>query len=201
MKTTPIKIFIFFFLITGLKTQAQLLDSVALAKEHEYSDLVEALKTPEKVYKLNLRKKKLKKIPKEVFTFTNLQVLNLSKNKLTEIPGDIGKLTKLEVLNVSANNIDTVSEEIGKLVNIKKLILNQNIISSLPPDIGNLTRMTFLDMWGNNIQELPKEITKLQNTLKVLDLRVISIRDNLQEIMVQQLPNTKIFFSMACNCD
>jgi len=201
MNLTLIKIFFFSLMFAGFESRAQLLDSIALSKEHEYSDLVEAINNPDKVYKLNLCKKKLKKIPNEVFTFTNLQALNLSKNKLTEIPDDIGKLTNLQVLNVSANNIDTVSKKIGNLINIKKLILNQNIISSLPPDIGNLTKMTFLDMWGNNIQELPKEIAKLQNTLKVLDLRVISIKDARQEEIEKQLPNTKIFFSKACNCD
>jgi Leucine-rich repeat (LRR) protein len=201
MNKTLIRIFLFSFLFAGFESQAQLLDSIALSKEPEYSDLIEATKNPEKVYKLNLHKKKLKEIPKEVFSFTNLQDLNLSKNKLTEIPIDIGKLTNLQVLDVSANNIAVVPKEIGTLVNIKKLIFNQNDISSLPPEIGNLTKMTFLDMWGNNIQELPKEISKLQNTLKVIDLRVISIKDPKQEEIEKQLPNTKMFFSKACNCD
>jgi Leucine-rich repeat (LRR) protein len=195
------KIFIFLFLLAGLQTRAQLLDSAALAKEPEYTDLTEALKNPDKVYKLTLRRMKLKTIPKEVFTFKNLQVLNLSKNKLTSIPAEIGMLKKLEVLDLSANNIDSVPPQIGKLVNIKKLILNQNVIATLPPEIGNLTKMIFLDMWGNEIQELPKEITKLQNTLKVLDLRVISIKEDKQEAIVKLLPNTKIFFSTSCNCN
>jgi len=196
-----IKIFTFSLLITGFNTHAQLLDSAALTKEPEYTDLAMALKNPDKVYKLNLRRKKLKEIPKEVFIFKNLQVLNLSKNKLKAIPADIGKLTNLQVLNVSANNIDTIPPEIGKLIHIKKLILNQNIIAHLPSTIGNLTQMTFLDMWGNEIQEFPKEITKLKNTLKVVDLRVISIKEDKQEDMVIQLPNTKIYFSTGCNCD
>jgi Leucine-rich repeat (LRR) protein len=201
MKLILVRILFFLFLFAGFECHAQLLDSAALANEPEYMDIATALKNPEKVYKLNLHKKKLTKIPNEVFTFTNLQELYLSKNKLTKIPEEIGKLTKLQVLDVSANNIDTVPKEIGKLINIKKMILNQNNISWLPSDIGNLTKMIFLDMWGNNIQELPKEISKLQNTLKVLDLRVISIKDPKQEIIEKQLPNTKIFFSRACNCD
>ncbi|NTW31294.1 MAG: leucine-rich repeat domain-containing protein [Bacteroidetes bacterium] len=191
----------FFILFPFINTQAQLLDSIALSKEPVYYDITEALKNPEKVYKLDLHKNKLKEIPKDVFVFINLQELNLSKNKLTKIPNDIEVLTKLEILDVSSNNIDLIPTAIGKLVNIKKLILNQNVIAKLSPEIGNLTKMTFLDMWGNEIQKFPDEISKLKNTLKVLDLRVISIKEPLQEEIEQQLPNTKIFFSMSCNCD
>jgi Leucine-rich repeat (LRR) protein len=192
---------ILFILVTPLYLHAQLLDSLSLAKEPIYTNLTEALKNPAKVYKLDLHKTKLKEIPKEVFTLTNLQELNLSKNKLTAIPKEIGKLKNLEVLNFSTNNIDTVPAEIGQLINIQKLILNQNVIDHLPTTIGNLTKMYFLDLWGNNIQEFPKEISKLKNTLKYIDMRVISIKDNLQEDMVTLLPNTKFLFSMSCNCN
>ena len=194
------KIFAFLLLLTGFESSAQMLDSVALANKPEYTDILEAVKNPNNVYKLNLRKKKLKKIPYEVFSFTNLQTLNLSKNKITEIPGDIGKLASLEVLDISANDIDSLPDEIGNLVNIKKLILNQNIIPVLPSGIGKLTKMTLLDLWGNEIQELPDEITNLKNTLKILDLRVISIKEDMQEAIEKQLPDTKIYFSASCNC-
>jgi len=201
MKLTRFNIILFLFLLGGFSSRAQMLDSLALSQEPEYTDLTEALKNPDKVYKLNLRKNKLKEIPPAVFTLTNLQELNLSKNKLTKIPKDISKLTHLELLDVSANEIDTLYPEIGLLVNIKKLILNQNLIAHLPSTIGSLTKMYFLDMWGNEIQTLPKEITKLQNTLKVFDLRVINIHDDMQEEMTKLLPNTKFFFSLSCNCN
>jgi len=200
-KTITSCLLVFFIVVEGMKTKAQLLDSLSLSKEPVYTNLEMAIKNPEKVYKLDLHKTKLKEIPKEIFTLTNLQELNLSKNKLTTIPKEIGKLKNLQVLNFSANEIDTVPAEIGQLINIQKLILNQNVINHLPTTIGNLTKMYFLDLWGNNIQEFPKEISKLQNTLKYIDLRVISIKDNLQEDMVKLLPNTKFLFSMSCNCN
>ncbi len=192
---------LFLVLLACIQSQAQLLDSISLYKEPLFTNLAMALKNPDKVYRLDLHKTKLKEIPKEIFTLTNLQDLNLSKNKLTSIPKEIGKLKNLQVLNVSANDIDTVPPELGQLVNIRRLILNQNEIAHLPNTIGNLTNMYFLDIWGNEIQELPKEISKLKNTLKVIDLRVISIKDNLQETMIQLLPNTKFLFSTSCNCN
>ncbi|MFH0866760.1 MAG: leucine-rich repeat domain-containing protein [Bacteroidota bacterium] len=200
-----LKIFtgILFFLIVLISgnVKAQRLDSTALAEEPEYNDLSEALQNPDKVYKLNLRKQKLKEIPKDVFKLKNLQELNVSKNKLKDLPKNLDTLKNLEVINASANDIDTLFAEIGNCSQLKKLILNQNVIAHLPSTIGNLTHLIFLDMWGNEIQEFPKEISKLQNTLKVVDLRVINIHDDMQEEIVKLLPNTKFFFSLSCNCN
>jgi Leucine-rich repeat (LRR) protein len=201
MKIHSINFFIPLFLFLGLQSSAQLLDSTALSQETEYTSLSEALKNPDQVYRLNLRKKKLKIFPQEILTLKNLQELDLGRNKIKEIPAGIGQLTHLELFNVSKNRLDTLPPELGKLVNLKKLVLNQNTIAHLPSEIGNLKKLTVLDLWGNEIQHLPPEIAKLKNTLKLVDLRVISIKEDLQEEMVTLLPNTKFFFSMSCNCN
>jgi Leucine-rich repeat (LRR) protein len=176
------------------------LDSAALSKEPEFTSLDEALKDPAKVYKLNLRKLKLKKIPKEIFTFTNLQELNLSRNKIDLIPEEIGQLTKLQVLDLSRNKLKAVPSQIGKLIRLRKLLLYLNEIPMLPSEIGNLTLLQTLDMWGNEISEFPPEISKLKSNLRYLDLRVIDIPQPLQDKIVLQLPMTTIYFSKSCNC-
>lgn len=197
---TGLGLFLCTLLWTG-STKAQLLDSLTLADLPVYTSLTEALKNPDSVYKLTLKKEKLKKIPEAVFQFKNLQELNLSKNKISEVPSDIGKLTHLQKLDLSMNDIDSLPAEIGKLVNITELVLNQNVIAKIPPEISKLSKMRFLDLWGNEIQDFPDEITKLNNTLKVIDLRVISIPPAYQEKIEQQLPGVKIFFSFNCNCN
>lgn len=189
------------FLLLHCTGFAQILDSLTLADRQEFTSLYAALQKPDSVYKLNFKKQKLKEIPKEVFLFKNLQELNLSKNKITNIPKEIGTLTNLQKLDLSMNSIDSLPKEIGKLVNIKDLILNQNIIAKIPPEISNLVKMRFIDLWGNEIQEFPDEISKLSKTIQVVDLRVISIRPELQEKIEQQLPYTKIYFSFSCNCN
>ena len=80
-----------FAMIAGLvlfvnQTLAQqpLLDSLTLDTLTAYTSLEEALKNPELVIKLELRKKGLKVFPKEIIQFTNLQYLDLSKNKITD---------------------------------------------------------------------------------------------------------------------
>lgn len=202
-KWVSFKIFlisIFFYLcLIPLWSIAQL-DSAALSKEPEFISMDEALKDPAKVYKLNLRKQKLKKFPKEIFTFTNLQELNLSRNKIDQVPEEIGQLTKLQILDLSRNKLKAVPSQIGKLVRLRKLLLYLNEIPTLPAEIGNLTLLQTLDMWGNEISEFPPEISKLKSNLRYLDLRVIDIPQPLQDKIVLQLPMTTIYFSKSCNC-
>jgi len=176
------------------------LDSAALATKKEFTAIEDALKEPLNVYKLNLRKQKLKKIPTEIFQFTNLQELDLSRNKITEIPEEIGLFVCLEKLDLSRNKLVQLPEEIGKLSKLKKLLLYLNEIPELPASIGKLGKLQVLDLWGNEITELPEEIKNLKHSLRLLDMRVISIPANQQEKIVLQLPFTTIYFSQSCNC-
>ena len=60
------------------------LSSVLIAQEdHVYKDLISALKNPQQVYHLKLRRKSLTQFPQELSSFPNLKVLDLSKNKIT----------------------------------------------------------------------------------------------------------------------
>lgn len=181
---------------------AQVADTSFLSRQYEYTSL-DAVKyiNPEEVYKLNLRKKKLKSIPDEIFTFTNLRVLNLSKNRINEIPDEFNKLKKLEVLDLSDNKIEFLPSAIFSLTELRKLILNKNNIQIIPAGIAKLTKLEKLDLWGTQVVEFPKEIEKLNPTLKILDLRVIYMTNNQQDKISKLLPDVEIFFSKSCNCD
>jgi hypothetical protein len=60
------------------------LDSARLAKEPVFESLEEALKTPLKVYKLDLSKNQLSTLPKEITELKNLQGLDLGENPISE---------------------------------------------------------------------------------------------------------------------
>src|SRR4051812_5836167 len=91
---------------------AQLLDSLSLDTTTAFTSLEEALKQPENVIKLSLRRKKLKVFPPEIFKFPNLQYLDLSKNDIEELPSEIGNLKNLQTLIMSKNELTTVPAEI-----------------------------------------------------------------------------------------
>lgn len=180
-------------------SQTPLLDSLTLDTLTAFTSISEAMKDPDKVIKLELKRKKLKAFPKEIFQFKNLQYLDLSKNDLTEVPPEIGELKDLQILILSKNEIETLPKEIGELKMLQYLNVNQNEIGSLPPQIGSLVSLKNMDLWSNNVDKFPPEIKNLKNLL-VLDLRVILIPDEEQQHLQELLPKTKIYFSPYCKC-
>lgn len=194
--------FIITFLFFSYKFIAQtsvLLDSISLAKYEEFTELTEALKEPDKVIKLVLRKKKFNNFPKEIYKFKNLQYLDLSKNTIKELPDSITIFKNLQQLIVSKCNLETLPINFGELVSLKYLNLNQNDIYKLPYSFGNLTKLEYADLWSNNLDYFPESMNKLTN-LKSMDLRNILIPQEHQDRLQSILPKTTIYFSPACKC-
>lgn len=177
----------------------QLLDTATLMAQPVYDDLNEALQNPDKVYRLDLSRKKLKVFPMDILKFKNLQELDLSKNKLDSLPEELGTLTNLQMLNVSGNKLVYLPDSIGELKNLKKLVASRNNLLEIPKRIGDLKNLEVLDLWENEIEVFPAEMSKLTK-LRWMDLRVILISDEMQKKIQDMLPNAKIFFSPSCHC-
>jgi Leucine-rich repeat (LRR) protein len=185
--------------VNNISAQQALLDSLTLDTLTAFTSLEEALKNPEQVIKLELRKKKYKAFPPEIFKFKNLQYLDLNKNNIKEIPPEINQLTSLQYLSIARNNLLELPNEIGALTNLYYLNLNQNDLEALSPTIGNLEKLRNFDLWSNNLSRFPEEMKNMKD-LRLLDLRVIMIPDAEQTRIQGLLPNTKIFFSPYCKC-
>lgn len=180
-------------------SNAQLLDSLTLDTLTAYTDLQVALKNPDAVVKLILRKQKLKTFPNEVLQFKNLQYLDISKNSIKELPDSIDKLSMLQYLACSKTGLEHIPKEIGNLTHLKYLNLNQNELIMLPPQIGNLEKLEILDLWSNNFDEYPSTLSGLKS-LKVLDLRNILISDPIQKSITDMLPKATVYMSPSCRC-
>ncbi len=179
--------------------KAQLLDSMALERIMPITSMDSALKDPDKVVKLELKKKKYKEFPKEILRFKNLQWLDLTRNQIVNLPEELGTLVNLQYLNLSHNDIETLPKSIGNFKSLKKLVVNNNSLNALPAQIGSLENLRVLDLWSNNINYFPDEMSGMKN-LKVMDLRVILINSEQQKRIQSLLPNTKIYFSPDCHC-
>ncbi|MBS1634878.1 MAG: leucine-rich repeat domain-containing protein [Bacteroidetes bacterium] len=180
-------------------SKAQLLDSLALDTLTAYTDLQTALKEPDKVVKLVLRKQKFKEFPLEILKFKNLQYLDISKNVIKELPDSIDQLSNLQYLICSKTGLERIPKQIGKLKKLRYLNCNQNELESFPPQIGDLESLVIMDMWSNNLADFPETLANLKK-LKVLDLRNILMSDELQNHVQAMLPNTKVYMSPSCKC-
>jgi Leucine-rich repeat (LRR) protein len=197
--TNKIKLILILFFAGCIRLHGQLLDSLTLARMDEITSLDSALKDPDKVIKLVLRKKHLKKFPEEIARFKNLQYLDISKNNIKEIPESIGQLKNLQYLICSKTGLERIDREIGQLKNLKYININQNELESLPPQFGWLESLEIADMWSNNLSEFPETMGKLKN-LKVLDLRNILLSDEQQRYLQELMPHTTIHMSPSCKC-
>jgi Leucine-rich repeat (LRR) protein len=200
-KNYPVLFIIFCCIFCGFKSNAQtaLLDSLSLDTLKAYTSIEEAMKQPERVIKLALKRDKLKAIPAEVFTFINLQYLDLSKNNITIIPSEIKQLKNLQYLSLEKNKLESLPPEIGELNNLFYLNVGQNDLLAIPPEIGKLEKLRYLDAWFNNLSVFPDELVNLKS-LKKFDLNSIIISDKEKKRIQSLLPNTKIHFANGCGC-
>ncbi|MEM6800699.1 MAG: leucine-rich repeat domain-containing protein [Bacteroidota bacterium] len=132
-------------------TPGPLLDAYQLKNSKWYYSFDEAVREPEKVYRLSLSGKKYKDLPPGLDRFSNLQVLNLSNNKLKTIPRDISRLENLQVLILSKNKINRLPEEIKNMGNLTTIYLSRNRLVEVPAWIGGLSKLRYLDLSLNNL--------------------------------------------------
>jgi Leucine-rich repeat (LRR) protein len=199
MKNAVILTVLLLILKISAPAQTELLDSLTLATYQEYTDLDEALKDPDQVIKLTLRKKKYKEFPKQLYKFKNLQYLDLSKNDIKELPDSLIIFKNLQYFIATKNGLESLPNNIGKLSNLKFLNVNQNEISRLPYSFGQLENLEIADLWSNNLEYFPETMKDLKN-LRMMDLRNILIPQNHQDNIQSMLPNTLIHFSPPCKC-
>ena len=167
--------------------------------ERLYKSLKE-VRNPEDVYKLKLTYKRLKAIPPEVFTFTNLRELNLGCNFIDSVPPEIAGLKHLEVLNLERNWLHYLPDEIGELTNLVKLDLNRNPLQELPASMASLSSLDRLVLWSTGVSELPVTFVALDASLKLIDLRECYLTDEQMAAICELLPSVKKYWNLSCNC-
>jgi hypothetical protein len=205
MKTTLSFFSLIFCLNTQLVVSQVTIDSTQINKE--YKTIEEAIKNPEKVYRLNLSNQKLNLNNTDWSKFVNLEFLSFKNDHLQEIPEAIGFLKNLKVLDLSGNDFKILPKSIGELSNLevlylndeKKLKLSENIdlisqlphlkelhlendnLKELPKNIYKLTSLETLFLNNNKFREIPIELKGL-NHLQYLDFRKNEIKPELRDL-------------------
>jgi Leucine-rich repeat (LRR) protein len=159
---------LFAFPFLGFGQQSKLLDEKSLEKLPVFISLEDAMLQPTKVYKLNLSRMKLKAIPKEIYTFVNLQQLDLSYNDITEVPKEIGILKNLQKLDLTHNKIKELPATISLFKNLEEFLVGSNQLKTIPMGMAQLKKLLLLEVEENKIPE--KEVAKLQKALPHCDI-------------------------------
>jgi Leucine-rich repeat (LRR) protein len=161
--------------------------------------LEEAKANPSGVYRLSLRKKSLRKIPAEIWEFTNLLELDLSHNRIGQIPDSVRRLKNLQVLNISYNKLQALPSELGELRELRQLLAYHNRLETLPAEVGRLEQLTHLDLWYNEIVSLPDSLMRLRQ-LEEIDLRGMIISELQKDKVREWFPNARVLTAPDCNC-
>lgn len=196
-------ILFFFALCAAPKAQkAQTIYYDSTDNGKTYTSLQEALKEPQKVYRLKLTKLDNRdSLPEELFSLTELRELTIKGCRLCILNQHIDKLGKLESLNLDKNKLVRLPETIGNLSRLKFLCISRNLMETLPESISRMTELTYIDAWDNPLYILPESIKSLQKSLKTLDLRQIPLTKLEFKAMQELLPFTEILFTDICECE
>lgn len=145
------------------KKKALILSNIKLK---ELPDDIGSLTNLEILY---LEGNELERLPKGIAKLKSLKALKLANNRFREFPAEALNLPNLEALDLSNNPLESMPPGIRSLKNLQILYLEKTGLSSLPAEIGELTNLSELFLADNHIARLPRRLGDLQQ-LGTLDL-------------------------------
>lgn len=174
----------------------------ALAQKESYTiyTLEEALLThPDSVYAIDLSRKKIIELPKDLYRFRELKFLNLSKNKLSLLSDSFAVFSHLETLTISSNKFESLPAVLFKLRTLRYLFAAKNEITSIQNEIQYMQALEEIDLYDNPISSIGTGLQQLK-MLKKLDLQGVMYGPTFHNYISQSLPNVKVKMDPPCNC-
>jgi Leucine-rich repeat (LRR) protein len=171
-------------------------DTISTNGLREEFSLANALKNPENVYKLNLRRKRIGSIPPEISKLKNLEVLIISGSTIKSLPKEIENCKKLKSIIANSSKLEELPSSLGNLKNLRTLKVGNCNLKSIPKEIGNIKSLWELSIGHNKLTTLPNELAKLEN-LTWLDISNNQIKEFPSCII--QMENLKRFWMFGNN--
>lgn len=198
---TIVCIVIFIFLIFVTNAQSTLLDSVTLSSQPVFSSIRQAIKEPEKVYRLSLDGLLADadlSANDELYRFKNLQELKISGKRFNNdtLPESITKLANLQILSLWHTPFKYLPASIKDLQNLEKIYVTGSLVA-LPKEIGELKKLHTLYISYSGILVLPETVKDLKN-LKELAFYYTQITDitssigYLKNLQILNISGTKV---------
>jgi Leucine-rich repeat (LRR) protein len=129
-----------------------------LVYEPRFPTLDSALRmAPDRVLKLSLSGNHVKDLPRELYTFKNLQTLELIDTAVPRIPGKLRNLPQLKTLYV-LNHAGKKRLRLGKNETIRQLNIRAKDVRKIPRSFRALSRLEKLDLSSSCLVDFPKRI-------------------------------------------
>jgi Leucine-rich repeat (LRR) protein len=190
---------VFILLALPSLAKSQEVDYASLDTCKVYTSIESALEADGPVYRLDLTRSRLRKLPPELFQLTSLQELILDRNKLKTIPPEIVELKNLQHLSVSRNKLTTFPPVLCNLRSLVRLDLSSNEVDKIPDEIHRLQNLEELILWSNLIGYYPTTLMRLKS-IKVVDLLHNEMSEPEQERIRQLLEGVDLKLSPPCDC-
>lgn len=191
--------FVIFLVVMPFLGKAQKVAYASLDTCKVYTSLESALAADQPVYRLDLTRSRIRKIPLELFTLTTLQELILDRNKIKTIPSEIVQLENLQHLSVSRNRLTTFPPVLCNLRALVRLDLSSNEVDRIPDEIHRLQNLEELILWSNLIGYYPTTLMRMKS-IKVVDLLHNEMSEPEQERVRKLLEGVDLKLSPPCDC-
>ncbi len=137
--------------------------------------------------------------------FTHLRSLSLRNNKIKAIPDNFGSMTQLTRLDGDANNLTALPLRLP--TSLRELTLSGNRLSFLP-QIFTLTSLTSLNLSKNQMATLPLALHKLEGLREInlsrnvlITLAILPVRERTLAEMEAQTQRRKNRVSVGVGVD
>lgn len=159
-----------------------------------------AVEDPGSIYRLDLSRQRLKRVPEELARFTELRELRLDRNKLKSLPAFLANFSHLEIFSAEENELTAFPEAMWSWPRLKELRLGDNWIEAIPLNIDACQELIVLALWSNVIGTFPASLSELPQ-LQRLDLLNNEMTAEEQELLRIWLPDVQLDLSQPCRCE
>ncbi|NJL14315.1 MAG: leucine-rich repeat domain-containing protein [Microscillaceae bacterium] len=189
------------FLMAISRVSAQeisLLSEPELMKKPVYSNLMQAFREYDRVYRMSLKGSggyygKVTAVHPDIDSLRNLQYFYVVNEGLKDLPNSFGALRFMQHLYLSGNQFEAIPDTLYSLRHLKRLDLQKNQLKAVSDKIGQLVELEFLYLNDNpDLDYLPLEPLAKLKKLRYLNVKGTKISREQMAALQARLPMAQI---------
>ena len=177
--------------VVNLPKDAMWFDDVEQAVQAQREGIV--------VLAIDLSRKRLRELPRDLMLLKDLTYMLVSRNRLQTFPEWLEDLSDLKVVVADHNRFEDFPDILLRMPHLEHISLGENALQGIPIDIDLIKNLKVLSLWGNVLAHFPASLGNLEH-LEILDLLHNEMTVDEQDMLKTLLPNVQMNLSEPCNC-